>query len=94
VGRALFAKDELFGQWMVTANLSDTNQAERAAAMWAAANQGQFEQASEAGNARAAGNGRQMLVCPKLGQTIKAEGFHPRPHASPRLRTVLAAPRP
>lgn len=44
-GRALFAKDELFGQWLVTKNLSDTNQAERAAAMWAAANQSQFEQA-------------------------------------------------
>jgi len=27
--------DEQFGQWLVTNNLSDTNQAERAAAMWA-----------------------------------------------------------
>ena len=36
-GRALFASNELFGQWLVSNNLSETVQAERAAAMWAAA---------------------------------------------------------
>ena len=42
----------LFGEWLVTNNLSDTNQAERAAAMWGAANQDDFDTARAAGNAR------------------------------------------
>jgi phage N-6-adenine-methyltransferase len=55
-GRELFPSDEQFGQWvaeMVSDNLSVTpNDHERAAAMWAAANPEQFEQAKSAGNAR------------------------------------------
>lgn len=50
-GRALFPSDEAFGQWLVTNKLSDTNQAERAAAMWAAAHPDQFDAARAAGNA-------------------------------------------
>ena len=41
-GRSLHKSDELFGEWLVTNNLSDTNQAERLAAMWAAANPAEF----------------------------------------------------
>ena len=51
-GRALFPSDEQFGQWLVTNNLSDTVQAERAAAMWAAANPDEFEAARGSSNAR------------------------------------------
>ena len=51
-GRGLFPSDEQFGEWLVTNNLSDTNQAERAAAMWAAANPDDFNAARTAGNAR------------------------------------------
>lgn len=55
-GRALFPSDELFGKWVedsVTDKLSFTpNLHERAAAMWAAANPEQFEEARAAGNAR------------------------------------------
>lgn len=38
MGRKMFPSDDQFGQWLVTNNLSDTVQAERAAAMWAAEN--------------------------------------------------------
>lgn len=55
-GRALFASDEQFGQWMqavVSDNLSvAANDHERAAAIWGAANPSEFEQARSAGNAR------------------------------------------
>lgn len=52
-GRALFPSDEQFGQWVVSSKLEDTvHPAERAAAMWAAANKDQFEEARAAGNAR------------------------------------------
>lgn len=40
--RAIFPSDELFGQWLVSANLAGTLDHERAAAMWAAANPDQF----------------------------------------------------
>lgn len=40
-GRALFASDEQFGQW-VKGNLPDTEQKAREAAMWASANPTQF----------------------------------------------------
>ena len=42
VGRALFPSDEQFGQW-VTANLADTHDHDRAAAMWAAGDRVFFE---------------------------------------------------
>lgn len=55
-GRALFAKDADFGKWVadfMTDNLSVTpNDHERAAAMWAAANRDQFDEARAAGKAR------------------------------------------
>ena len=55
-GRALFPSDEQFGQWVsenVSDNLSVTpNDHDRAAAMWAAGNPEQFEEAKAAGNAR------------------------------------------
>ena len=50
-GRSLFPSDEKFGQW-VKGNLPDTEQKVREAAMWAAANADQFEEARAAGNAR------------------------------------------
>jgi len=39
-GRAMFASDELFGDWLVSSKLrlSENDRMERAAAMWAAAN--------------------------------------------------------
>ena len=45
-GRELFPSDEQFGQW-VSANLAVTHDHDRAAAMWAAAKPGQFEQMRE-----------------------------------------------
>ena len=51
-GRSLFPSDEQFGQWLVTANLAETHDHERAAAMWGAANRDDFEVARAAGNAR------------------------------------------
>lgn len=55
-GRALFPSDEQFGQWVnevVNDKLSVTpNLHERAAAMWAAGNPIQFEEAKAEGNAR------------------------------------------
>ena len=54
-GRGLFPSDEQFGEWLVTNNLSVANDAERAAAMWAAANQDDFDTARAAGNARTHG---------------------------------------
>lgn len=50
-GRALFPSDEQFGQW-VKGNLPDTEQKVREAAMWAAANADQFEEARQRGNPR------------------------------------------
>lgn len=51
-GRALFPSDEQFGQWVVSSKLEVTHPAEQSAAMWAAANADQFEEARAAGNAR------------------------------------------
>jgi phage N-6-adenine-methyltransferase len=52
-GRALFAGDLEFGQWLRSSNLEEgIHPAEQSAAMWAAANPEQFEQARAAGNAR------------------------------------------
>ena len=53
-GRALFPSDEQFGQWLRVSQLAtdDINRDERAAAMWAAANPGEFAEARLAGNAR------------------------------------------
>jgi len=55
-GRGLFPSDEQFGQWLaetVTTNLVNTPRPEdRLAAMWAAANQDDFDIARAAGNAR------------------------------------------
>ena len=44
-GRAMFPSDELFGDWLVTAKLAVTHDHERAAAMWAARDQGDFDTA-------------------------------------------------
>jgi len=41
-GREMFPSNEKFGQWVVSANLSGTGDHDRAAAMWAAANQDEF----------------------------------------------------
>ena len=51
-GRGLFPSNELFGQWLVSNNLSETNQAEQAAARWASENSDQFDTARAVGNAR------------------------------------------
>lgn len=52
-GRALFPGDKEFGQWLRSSNLEeDVHPADRSAAMWAAANAEQFEEARAAGNAR------------------------------------------
>lgn len=56
-GRALFPSDEQFGQWVASSGLSqlgthEIKRDDRAAAMWAAANADQFEEARAAGNAR------------------------------------------
>jgi hypothetical protein len=56
-GRTLFPSDEQFGQWMDQNGLRqlgghEVHDHERAAAMWAAANIDQFEEARDAGNAR------------------------------------------
>ena len=57
VGRGLFPSNELFGQWVIEAGLSqlatkEISRDDRAAAMWAAANQDDFDTARTAGNAR------------------------------------------
>ena len=56
-GRGLFSGDRGFGQWLVTCNLrlTENDKMERAAAMWAAANQDDFDTARAAGNARTHG---------------------------------------
>lgn len=46
-GREQFPSDEQFGQWIVSANLSGTNDHDRLAAMWAAANPDEFHQTKE-----------------------------------------------
>ena len=53
-GRGLFPSDEQFGQWLVSNNLrlTENDKMERAAAMWAAANQDDFDTARAVGNAR------------------------------------------
>lgn len=61
-GRALFPSDEQFGQWIDENGLRqlvghegaprDVNEHERAAAMWAATNADQFEEARQRGNPR------------------------------------------
>ena len=56
-GRGLFPSNELFGQWVIEAGLSqlatkEISRDDRAAAMWAAANQDDFDTARTAGNAR------------------------------------------
>ena len=55
-GRALFPSDEQFGRWLVSANVAETHDHERAAAMWAAGNPEQFQEAKAAGNARTVRN--------------------------------------
>lgn len=51
--RSLFPADRDFGEWCRSANLSDRmNDHDRAAAMWAAANADQFEEARQRGNPR------------------------------------------
>jgi len=61
----------LFGEWLVTNNLSDTNQAERAAAMWAAANRDDFDTARAAGNARTHGPPAHTGRCGGLADTAQ-----------------------
>lgn len=56
-GRTMFPGDAEFGQWLRISNLdkragNDIHPGEQQAAMWAAANPGQFEQAKAAGKAR------------------------------------------
>ena len=53
-GRGMFPSDEQFGQWLVSNNLrlTENDKMERAAAMWAAANQDDFDTTRAAGNAR------------------------------------------
>jgi hypothetical protein len=55
-GRAMFPSDEQFGRWVaevVSSNLDKTpHPGEQQAAMWAAANPAQFDEAKAAGNAR------------------------------------------
>lgn len=56
-GRALFPSDREFGEWIQCANLAqwngnDVDRHDRAAAMWAAANADQFEEARQRGNPR------------------------------------------
>ena len=51
-GRALFAGDLEFGQWVADCQLDSADWKERSAAMWAAANAEQFAEARAAGNAR------------------------------------------
>lgn len=52
-GRAFFPGDAEFGQWVRSSNLEEgVHPAEQSAAMWAAANPEQFEEARAAGNAR------------------------------------------
>lgn len=51
--RALFPGDREFGQWMCSAKLAEgMHDHDRAAAMWAAANADQFEEARQRGNPR------------------------------------------
>lgn len=52
-GRALFPGDREFGEWLRSSNLEEgIHPAEQSAAMWAAANPEQLEEARAAGNAR------------------------------------------
>jgi hypothetical protein len=47
-GRALFPSDEQFGQWIVSSKLEETVHPAEQAAMWAAANRDQFDEARAA----------------------------------------------
>lgn len=51
-GRALFPADRDFGQWVAACQLDTPDRHDRAAAMWAAANADQFEEARQRGNPR------------------------------------------
>ena len=51
-GRGLFSGNLEFGRWVALCQLDTTDRHERAAAMWAAANQDDFDTARVAGNAR------------------------------------------
>lgn len=51
-GRALFPADRDFGQWVTVSQLDTPDRMDRAAAMWAAANADQFEEARQRGNPR------------------------------------------
>lgn len=51
-GRSLFPADREFGEWVSVSQLATPTRDERAAAMWAAANRDQFEEARAAGDAR------------------------------------------
>lgn len=51
-GRALFPGDREFGEWVALCQLDTADRHDRAAAMWAAANADQFEEARQRGNPR------------------------------------------
>lgn len=51
-GRALFPGDREFGEWVAVSQLDTADRMDRAAAMWAAANADQFEEARKCGNPR------------------------------------------
>ena len=52
-GRGLFPGDREFGEWLRSSNLEEgVHPADQSAAMWAAANQDDFDMARAAGNAR------------------------------------------
>lgn len=57
-GRALFPGNREFGEWIALCQLDTTDRHERAAAMWAAANADQFEEARQRGNPRTNWQGR------------------------------------
>lgn len=51
-GRALHPGDREFGEWVAVSQLDTPDRMDRAAAMWAAANADQFEEARQRGNPR------------------------------------------
>lgn len=84
-GRALFSGDREFGEWLRSSNLEeDIHPADQAAAMWAAANADQFEEA------RAAGNARTVRGIHAKWRRIEAERRNAKEEAERKLREEQA----
>lgn len=96
-GRSLFPGDKEFGEWLRSSNLEeDIHPAEQSAAMWAAANRDQFEEARAAGNARTVrgihAKWKEMEAF-RLAQEMLANAFV-EPDPEPDFEEQVESPKP